>query len=34
MVALDLDNLQICLEINNLGMIEFMLTTFSKTMCI
>jgi hypothetical protein len=33
MVALDLEDLQIWLKINNLGMIRFMLTTFFKTVC-
>ncbi len=33
MVALELGDLQICLEIGNLGMIGFMLTTFLKTLC-
>jgi hypothetical protein len=33
MVALDLEDLQIWLKIDNLGMIRFMLTIFLKTMC-
>jgi hypothetical protein len=33
MVASDLEDLQICLKISNLGMIGFMLTTFLKTLC-
>jgi hypothetical protein len=29
----DLEDLQICLEISNFGMIGFMSTTFMKTLC-
>jgi len=33
MVALDLEDLQICLEFGNLGMIGFIMITFLETMC-
>ncbi len=33
MTILDVEDLQICLEIGNLGMIGFMIITFLETLC-